>query len=519
LRGPWPLLIAAGLLLLVGSLASCGLADRELTVILISLDTTRPDHLSAYGYDRPTSPSLQRLAGEGVRFDGARSTTSWTLPAHMSLFTGLPPALHEVVIDFNVLDRGRRTLGQVFKDADFRTMGVFSGPYVHGHYGFDRGFDFYEEGTQDPMLFDLTREQRKLQAGLTEHRSHTEVTSATVVDRALTLLRNSNAPRNLLFLHFFDPHYDYKAPRRIGKVFTDPAYRGPVTGDDVSALAGQAGADAALSATDKQQLRSLYDAELAWVDENIGRLLEGLKAQGRLEHTLIVVTGDHGEEFFEHGRYGHRNGLSEQTLHVPLIVWGPGLGVPAGRVVADPVAIYDILPTLIDYAGLPEEPGLYGRSLRPLVEGGSLPARPLSAALTYFPREPVGYYELYRAVAVNGLKLVSKVRVRWSPDAERDLAGDTIEGSEQVQVFDLAADPLEQHDLAASQEAQALARVAQLRSAWDAEWERQRAELVRFSPMGAPAGSDIGLSLMDQLKALGYLAAPEAAGADAGGGR
>jgi arylsulfatase A-like enzyme len=437
----------------------------------------------------------------------------------MSLFTGLPPGLHEVVIDFNVLDRGRRTMGEIFKDADYRTMGVFSAPYVHGHYGFDRGFDYYERATQDAMLFDLPRDQRKLEAGLTEHRSHTEVTSGMVMDRALALLRNSNAPRNLLFLHFFDPHYDYRAPKRIAKAFTDPAYRGKVTGDNLSAIAGQPDlALASLAPADRQQLLALYDAELAWVDENIGRLLEALKAQGRLEHTLIVVTGDHGEEFFEHGRFGHRNGLSEQTLHVPLIVWGPGLGVPAGRVVAETVANYDILPTLIDYAGLHEEPGLYGRSLRPLIEGGSLPVRPISAALTFMPREPLGYYELHRAVAVNGWKLVSKVHVRWTPETERDLGGEVIPGSEEVHVFDLAADPLEEHDLSASEDPQVRAHVELVRGAWDAEWERQKAELQRFTPRGTPAGSDSGLQLMELLRANGYLG-PDTAPQPAGTGR
>ncbi len=507
MRGSWLLRVAV----LAAVPAGCGLGDRELTVIVISLDTTRPDHLSAYGYARPTTPNLKRLADEGVRFDAARSTTSWTLPAHMSLFTGLPPGLHDVLIDFHVLDRGHRTLGQIFQDADYRTMGVFSAPYVHGHYGFDRGFDYYEKGTLDPMLFDLTREQRRQEALATEHRSHTEVTSGLVVDRALALLKNSQDPRNLLFLHFFDPHYDYRAPRRLAKVFTDPGYHGPITGENVTGRTDLV--HASMPPEDREQLLALYDAELAFVDENIGRLLDALREQGRLDRTLIVVTGDHGEEFFEHGRFGHRNGLTEQTLHVPLIVWGKGLGLPAGRVVSEPVAIYDILPTLIDYAGLPEEPGLYGRSLRPLIEGGSLPARPLSAALTFIPHEPQGWYELHRAVAVNGLKLVSRVHVRWSPSTERNLAGEVIDGSELVQVFDLVGDPLEQRDLMLSDDPADRARVELVRGAWDAEWDRQKAEHARFSPQGVPAGSDIGMSLLDQLRALGYAAGPDPASA------
>jgi arylsulfatase A-like enzyme len=488
-------------------LHGCGGAPSELTVILISFDTTRPDHLSAFGYERSTSPNLARLAREGTRFDQARASTSWTLPSHMSLFTGLPPGLHEVVIDFNVLDRSRRTLGQVFKDAGYRTMGVFSGPYVHGHYGFDRGFDYYERGTKDPMLFDLTRAEMKTALARTERRSHTEVTSELVVDRAINLLRNSAAPKNLLFLHLFDPHYDYKAPKRIAKGFVDPAYQGPITGDNVTERPDLV--HDGMPAADEAQLLALYDAELAWVDENIGRLLDELEKEGRLEHTLIVVTADHGEEFFEHGRYGHRNGLSEQTLRVPLLIWGPGLGVPAGRVLDEEVASYDVLPTLMDYAGLPQEACLFGRSLRPLIQGGTLPDVPVSAALTFIPRTPEGFYTLHRSVVFNGLKVVTRVRVRWTPEREKDLGGEVIPGSEETDVYDLRADPLEQVNLADSKDPAVQARVAQALEAYQAEQARQQAALDCFRPIGAPEGSDTGLTLYETMRAMGYLGPAE----------
>ena len=490
------------LLALAFALRGCGLSDDELTVIVISLDTTRPDHLSAYDYDRPTSPNLARLAREGTRFDACHSATSWTLPSHMSLFTGLPPGLHEVVIDFNVLDRSRRTMGEIFKDAGFRTMGVFSAPYVHEHFGFGRGFDFYERATKDPMLWDLTRAQMKTEISMTEQRSHTEVTSAMVVDRGINLLRNSHASKNLLFLHFFDPHYDYNAPKRIAKEFTDPDYHGPINGSNLTERPDLVNKD--MPAADLAQLEGLYDAELAWVDENIGRLLDELKEEGRLDHTLIVVTGDHGEEFFEHGHYGHRNGLSEQTLDVPLIVWGPGLGVPAGRHVPDLVANYDILPTLMDYASLKPEACMYGRSLRPLVQGGTLPPVPASSALTFIPRVPEGFYILYRSIEVNGMKVVTRVHVAWTPEHERDLSGGTIPGSEELDVYDLTTDPMERTNLAESQDPAVQARVQQALAAYQSEQERQKAALGCFHPLGAPAGSDTGLSVYETMKALGY---------------
>jgi arylsulfatase A-like enzyme len=489
----------AGLVALGGAgyVAWSASADRDILIVLISLDTTRPDHMSAYGYARPTTPNLARLTREGTRFDAAHSATSWTLPSHMSLFTGLPPGLHGVNIDFQVLAPDRRTLGEIFKAAGYRTMGVFSAPYVHGRYGFSRGFDYYERGTQDPMLFDLTPAERKAQAGEREHRSHTEVTSKLVVDRGIALLKNSNADKNLLFLHLFDPHYDYKPPEKLKAQFCDPNYKGTITGADIDAREDVW--DGTISDADKQQLQNLYDAELAWTDENLGRLLDELKAEGRLDRTLIVFLGDHGEEFYEHGRFGHRNGLSEQTLHIPLVVWGPGLGVPAGQTIPVEVSNCDVLPTLIDYAGLPAEAGVDGRSLRPLIEGHSLPPRPVSSALTFIPRHPEGYYRLYRSIVLNGMKVVDVAAVQWKPEDEKRLNGPVLaDPPEQIRVYDLKADPLEEHDLSDVAEP----RVKQALAAWKAEYERQLRLAAGLG--GAEAASD-DMKLSDTMGALGYM--------------
>jgi arylsulfatase A-like enzyme len=393
-----------------GPSAGCGWLDRdELTIVVISLDTTRPDHLSPYGYHRDTTPTLARLAAEGTLFTGARSTSSWTLPSHISLFTGLPPGLHDVIIDFQVLDEGHRTLGEIFRSAGFRTMGVFSAPYVHGFYGFRRGMDFYERATREPMLFDLPPESMREQMGLREQVSHREITSRLVTDRGLFLLKNSNDRRNLLFMHYFDPHYDFLAPPAHLQRFVDPAYQGPVTGDNPT---GNPAVRHDMPPADQAHLKALYDAELSWVDENLTRLLEGLERQGRLDSTLIVVTGDHGEAFFEHGRFGHRYDLTEEVLRIPLLIWSPGR-VPAGRVVDEPVSIVDVLPTLMDYAGLPADDTLDGTSLRPLIDGGQRGATtPVTAALSFFPPQPLGYYVLHEAAIVGSMKIVRTLHVR-----------------------------------------------------------------------------------------------------------
>ena len=487
-------------------LPACTGRDEPLTIVLVSLDTTRPDHLSAYGYDKPTTPLLARLATEGTVFRNARSTSSWTLPSHMSLFTGLPPALHDVTIDFQVLDKARRTLGEVFHDAGFRTMGVFSAPYVHPHFGFARGFDFYERATQEPMFFDLTPQQMRTQLGLAEKRSHVEVTSGLVVDRALRLLANSSGDRNLLFLHFFDAHYDYLPPPRLAKRFTDPAYAGPVTGKEV---ADDPAVHAGMPAEDLAQLEGLYDAEIAWVDENLKRLVEGLSQQGRLDHTLFVVVGDHGEEFFENGRFGHRAGLREEVVRVPMIFWWPG-HVAAGNSVDTDVSLVDVLPTLVDLAGLPPEPGVDGRSLRPALAGGSLPPRPTTAELSFFPRTPEGHYVRHAAMVFDGLKVVERVNVAWTPQDERKLDGAVDEDSREQFVYDLRADPGEREDLLESDDPALVARADRALEAFEQEHQRQVERAGGQRRAGPGAAPDIGVPLHDVMKAIGYAASDEA---------
>ena len=157
----------------------------------------------------------------------------------MSLFTGLPADVHNVTIDFQVLDTGRRTMGQVFQDNGFHTVGIYSAPYLHGRFGFDRGMDFYESATRLPMVYDLPPEQmsRKERMEQLEFASHREVTSTRVRNRALQSIKNQETrPKAFMFLHFFDPHYDYMAPPEISQKFVDPGYRGPVNGEGVTGI-------------------------------------------------------------------------------------------------------------------------------------------------------------------------------------------------------------------------------------------------------------------------------------------
>jgi arylsulfatase A-like enzyme len=247
------------------------------------------------------------------------------------------------------------------------------------------------------------------------------------------------------------------------------------------------------------QIEAYYDAELAWIDQNLARLLARQEQRGELENTLIVVVADHGEAFFEHGRYGHRFDLYDEVLRIPLIVWAPGR-VPAGRVIDESVSIVDVLPTLMDYAGLPAEHSLDGRSLRPVIDGGRLPSRPVTAALTFIPAKPQGHYLLHEAIVQEGLKLVRHIQVPWSPDNQRDIGQAPLAETEQFEIFDLTVDPGEKHDLVGSGDP----RVEQITEAFGAERQRQRERLASFQPRGSGAPIT-DLSVYESMDALGYL--------------
>ena len=272
-------------------------ADPRPNVVLVTLDTTRADHLDVYGYPGETSPGLSAFAEEAVTFTAARSTSSWTLPAHASLFTGLLSHEHGVRYDaagslvledaiavagsaddhppYRVrgLGPGFETLAENLRGRGYDTAGVVAGPWLMAHFGLDRGFDFYDDAE---ISSDVGR-----RAG--------RVTTAALE----WLAERRGDPRPFfLFLNYFDPHTPYHAP---------PRFRG----SDRSPVAA-------------------YDEEIRFVDHQLRRLFEALAADGLLEATLVVVTADHGELLGEHGRFGHGASLEEPLLRVPLLVRPPG---------------------------------------------------------------------------------------------------------------------------------------------------------------------------------------------------
>lgn len=417
-------------------------------VILISIDTLRADHLGCYGYPQDTTPNLDRLAAEGMRFDRVHSTTSWTLPAHVSLMTGLPNELHDVRHDTIRLDPAREMLAEQFKRAGYKTAGFFGGTYLGEDYGFAQGFDRYENcgAPSAKQLKELGRNPLEAEFEA-ESLSHRVITAEKIENKAEAFLRNAGEDPFFLFLHHWDVHYDYRAPSEYVRLFA-PNYRGSL---DPSAFMANPKIAPDMSAEDLAWVIAHYDAEIRWVDFQIGRLLETLDELGLRENTYVVVTADHGEEFFEHGNKGHRKTLYEESLRIPLIIAGPGINAGDTR---NQARIFDIMPTILDLCGLPAGSECYGVSLAPLTRGKNpdhLRELRTVAELTDIPLVPndegtvdaADHYFQLDAVTMGDHK-----RIEWR---RRDFREERLDGEiqdDRTHLFDLSKDPGETKNLA-----------------------------------------------------------------------
>ena len=373
--------------------AACGAAapgPPRPNLLLVSVDCLRADHVGCYGYDRATTPHIDALAAAGVRFERCLSTSSWTLPAHLSMLTGLPVSAHGVDDDRHwgrTDDRGnpippplRGTfVAETLSRAGYRTAGFHTWKYLEPQFGFGPGFGIWERLGHTFYSHPVVGpEWERLRAANDEagmkalYEAHPDLFDAArpgapeTVDRAIGWLgsERGGAPF-FLFVHLFDVHDPYHPPEPFRSRF-DPDYEGPIDGHNVTSADSPVRGD--MPARDLEHLIALYDGALAFVDQEIGRLLASLEALGLAEDTLVVVTADHGEEFFDHGHKTHRRQLYLESVAVPLVMRWPA-GLPAGRTVEGNVGLVDLVPTLCSAAGI--EPGAPtpGIDLLPLARG------------------------------------------------------------------------------------------------------------------------------------------------------
>jgi len=421
-------------------------------ILLISIDSLRADHLGIYGYGRDTSPNLDRLARQGAYFARAWSTTSWTLPSHSSMMSSLEPASHGVNRGYSSLVPGVVLLPEALSSAGYRTAGVVSVVYLSGRFGFDQGWDEYDDHTYAEEAPPSTK------------RRSTEI----VARRAREMLDGFGDQRFFLFLHFFDVHYDYVPPPPYDGMF-DPAARGGI--DDQRVLRMVKPPDD-LPPDLVPRLEALYDGEIRSLDEALGGLLAELDRRGIADDTLVMVTADHGDEFLDHGRLGHMRNLYDSTLRVPLIVRWPNGGLRGGRI-DTPVSLLDVAPTLARAAGADRPAQWQGRDLVDLLQDG----------------EPPPPLELVPLLVGGGKALIDDGRFKLIAHKGRRGRDDW------VQLFDLVADPAERHDLSNSRRELAARLLARLSKAL----RRQHAVSLRPGDVRSDG------KLREELHALGYI--------------
>ena len=425
-----PMRAAAACALLLVAVAGCRRAAAPTlaggarpNVLLVTFDTLRADHVGCYGRASARTPTLDGLAGRGVRFETAVTHVPLTGPAHASILTGLTPLGHGFRENAGfVLPEKARSGAEDFRQAGYRTAAFVSAFPLDRRFGFDRGFATYDD---------------HLPKGNDPRRTpYVERFADATTEAALRWLESPSAAGGPFFLwvHYYDPHAPYEPPPDLAAAFPG----------------------------------SPYDGEVAFADRELGRLLAALGTRGALASTVVVAMADHGEGLGEHGEGTHGLFLYDSTLRVPLIVAGPG--VAAGRVATTVARGVDVLPTLLDLAGVAGRPELEGRSLRPALDGREMADAPLYAE-TIYPQREFGWAPLY---------------------AWRTATHKVIEAP-RPELYDLAADPGETRNQAAHDPA----RFAALQ-------EKLQAALARPAEAAAAAATDPESA--ERLRALGYVA-------------
>ncbi|HEX7069484.1 MAG TPA: sulfatase [Rhodothermales bacterium] len=344
--------------------ANRGLAQADSAkpnVLFIVLDTVRARSLSLYGYERDTSPNLKRLAERGVVFDYAFSTAPWTLPSHASMFTGRYP--HELEYGFRKrLSTRYPFLAEAFHDRGYYTAGIVGNLlYCSTEFGIDRGFAYYRDhivsiakGIQESALGQLLLRWLELDTRFGRHDTFGKKSADLINEQFLDWLGDRDDDRPFFaFLNYFDAHDPYLPPSPFDTRFRDERPMGYVTAQDLTTW----------TPAEIAELRDAYDAEIAYLDDRLGRLFDELEEDGVLDNTIVIITADHGEHFGEHGLLLHTGSLYEPLLRVPLLVFAPNGLVPAGTRISQFVSLRDLAATVVELAGIGNDAGFPGSSL------------------------------------------------------------------------------------------------------------------------------------------------------------
>jgi len=452
--------------------------DTVPNVLLIVLDTLRADHLGSYGYPRATSPHIDGLARQGVLFESAISQAPWTAASIASLFTSLYPSVHGLnggirwgakqgsggndlpFATQKTLAAGQLTLAEMLRRNGYRTAGFVSNVYVNSIFGFSQGFETYGDDHGD---YSRNVARAKRRANETNR-------------QVFAWLEKEIEEPFFLFVHYNDCHWPYDPPAPFGREWVKD-YQGDLTPERTTAIVERQGEPiTGLSDEDLRYLIGLYDGEIAYADAAVSDLMEKVQSAELERELLTVVTADHGEEFLDHGSASHGYTLFDEQIRVPLIFHLPGRLEP--RRVASQVRLIDVMPSILDLAGVAERPGsIQGESLVALLTGET--ERGPSAA--YSEATYVGEQKSLRADGK--LKLIYRAE------------------DEGTSLFDLASDPDERSDVAGEQPAVVTSLRDQLQ-----RWNETNQEL-RTKLFDKETEQEVILDdeTQERLRALGYI--------------
>ncbi len=477
-------LLATGLCAILG-LQACSKTELEPrhNILLITIDTLRADHLSSYGYPRTTSPAIDRLAAEGVRFELPIVQWPKTAPSFASIFTATYPKDNGIVRKVGEqLPYEFKMLAEVLADHGYATRAVVANGAVASEFHFNQGFDEYIESWK------LAPPSEKVQ----------NTSAEMITELAKTLMGNHDPDKPyFLWVHYLDPHFPYEAPQPWTDRFQgDESYDGSVkidiSRDRPKRQMTGIGFTQVLGGSDELAFYvARYDAEISYVDAQIGALLDHLGSQGLLERTLTVVSSDHGESlgdhnyFFDHGRFGFQPGL-----RVPLIFTYPGVIEP--RVETGAVELITLAPTLLEAAGvlLEEHRWMQGHSLWPLLIGDESASK----------RRPIAFSEAGYAVERKWQRIILDGRfkliyARAVPE-QRWIAGK----DNPFALYDLRKDPGETKNVYDQHPTEAERLTQILHQAWKAPTFD-----VLIDTSGAGERKEMDEETREQLEALGYL--------------
>lgn len=440
---------------------------RARRVVLISVDTLRADHLGCYGYGKDTTPHADALAADGALFADAYASSPWTLPSHVSLLTALSCFRHGVNLESDHMEAGRPTLADMLRTEGFLCAAVTGGGFLSPVFGFSKGFDIYKQAETSLWTSDA---------------------AGQVAAAALDWIEANKDRDFFLFVHTYQPHNPYIPPAPYDTKFQDAPT--PLRMIDLGGhLGGPGGIFKPLPESERRAIIGLYDGEIAYTDEVLtGALTSKLKALGLYEDTMIVLTSDHGEEFYEHGSWEHGHALYDESLKVPLIVKFPGAAF-RGKRVGGFVRLVDVMPTILEAfdigtGGL----GLDGRGLFDVLRGREKGDR---AVLAYLAGGVLNTAVPAKTCLTDGRTKIILNRP-YGPAATAFFLSPPPAVPE-VEAYDLAEDPGERTDIAARRAGDAARLVAVMR-----ELEG------RGRKPGGPK-TEIDAETKEKLRALGYI--------------